>query len=649
MQPILDDSFYANDDVVSYNILSKYISNYFLLYSNASIQNYLPPKLNNSLWELILNEADEYFPIINITSYQSVLFINSTLENYAFRKSELSTAISPDNGVVILYSLLFDTKTVALLNILKTICLCILVTIATVYFESDVKSLVLDPLEIMIEIVQKVAKNPIKAKNWENLETGMKSTISKIKKEDESSSKKKKWKKAEDEYEVKIIQNAIMKISALLAIGIGEAGNEIIKENLSNYNDLDPMVKGRKKNAIFGFCDIRGFPKVNEVLQEDTMVFLNEIADIVHSSVDLFEGSTNKNIGDAFLMVWKLPNGFNQLLPLIEAKDSNNNSRLSLKTLMPGNHIIKHSDHNIIKEIENNHQNLEVNLTPYKNSLKLNENKIISNLNFKNHYKIPLITTEVSRIADSAVFGYLKVISKINRDLGILSYRENEKIKEKIKDFKVNMGFGLHMGWAIEGAIGSSYKIDASYLSPNVNMAARLEAATRQYGVSIIISGSLYDLISESVKKICRLIDIVTVKGSVKPVKLYTIDINENIKPSKKTKKSIPDKQARLKHIHKKRQLKLKIEEYGVFEAMMKKRYFRQMLRNTRPSIFNLFFKHGFNAYLNGNWQLAAKKFEECLSFYDSDGPTKTLLNFIKENNFKAPQNWKGFRALTSK
>lgn len=39
------------------------------------------------------------------------------------------------------------------------------------------------------------------------------------------------------------------------------------------------------------------------------------------------------------------------------------------------------------------------------------------------------------------------------------------------------MGFGLHYGWAIEGAIGSEFKIDASYLSPNVNTAAWLEGA----------------------------------------------------------------------------------------------------------------------------------------------------------------------------
>ena len=48
-----------------------------------------------------------------------------------------------------------------------------------------------------------------------------------------------------------------------------------------------------------------------------------------------------------------------------------------------------------------------------------------------------------------------------------------------IKNYKLNIGFGLHKGWAIEGAIGSVYKIDASYLSPNVNIACRLVDATK--------------------------------------------------------------------------------------------------------------------------------------------------------------------------
>lgn len=37
------------------------------------------------------------------------------------------------------------------------------------------------------------------------------------------------------------------------------------------------------------------------------MVFVNEIAEIVHGIVDKFSGAANKNIGDAFLLVWKFP------------------------------------------------------------------------------------------------------------------------------------------------------------------------------------------------------------------------------------------------------------------------------------------------------------------------------------------------------
>ena len=37
------------------------------------------------------------------------------------------------------------------------------------------------------------------------------------------------------------------------------------------------------------------------------MKFVNEIAEVVHSSVDSMTGATNKNIGEAFLFVWKYP------------------------------------------------------------------------------------------------------------------------------------------------------------------------------------------------------------------------------------------------------------------------------------------------------------------------------------------------------
>jgi len=60
----------------------------------------------------------------------------------------------------------------------------------------------------------------------------------------------------------------------------------------------------------------------------------------------------------------------------------------------------------------------------------------------------------------------------------ILKYRQHPKLMKRLPNYQVKMGFGLHIGWGIEGAIGSEFKIDASYLSPNVNLASRLEAAT---------------------------------------------------------------------------------------------------------------------------------------------------------------------------
>ena len=107
------------------------------------------------------------------------------------------------------------------------------------------------------------------------------------------------------QYETRILENAFIKISSLLAIGFGDAGAEIIGENMKSGGNINAMVPGRKMYAIFGFCDIRQFTDATEVLQEGIMEFVNSIAKIVHMEVAMHGGSANKNIGDAFLLVWK--------------------------------------------------------------------------------------------------------------------------------------------------------------------------------------------------------------------------------------------------------------------------------------------------------------------------------------------------------
>ena len=125
-----------------------------------------------------------------------------------------------------------------------------------------------------------------------------------------------------------------------------------------------------------------------------------------------------------------------------------------------------------------------------------------------------------------SVISFLKIMAKIKRSSSIDKFMKRKEVSRKIEDSKVNMGFGLHTGWAIEGAIGSDFKIDASYLSPNVNLASRIEAATLQYGLPFLISGQLYKLLTPKTQSYMRQIDCVTVKGSSQPIKLYTIDLD---------------------------------------------------------------------------------------------------------------------------
>ena len=68
-------------------------------------------------------------------------------------------------------------------------------------------------------------------------------------------------------------------------------------------------------------------------------------------------------------------------------------------------------------------------------------------------------------------------------------------------------GFGLHAGKAVQGAIGSQRKLDATYLSLAVERAEFLESNTKTYGVPLLMSDSFYNLLDSVNKYRCRKID----------------------------------------------------------------------------------------------------------------------------------------------
>ena len=109
----------------------------------------------------------------------------------------------------------------------------------------------------------------------------------------------------EEVFEMNRIATAMQKMATLLRIGFGDAGNAIISKNLVGGNSLNAMLPGRHVTAIFGFCDIRKFTDTTEVLRAQVMPFVNFCADIVHERAVRHGGAPNKNVGDAFLIVWK--------------------------------------------------------------------------------------------------------------------------------------------------------------------------------------------------------------------------------------------------------------------------------------------------------------------------------------------------------
>ena len=47
-------------------------------------------------------------------------------------------------------------------------------------------------------------------------------------------------------------------------------------------------------------------------------------------------------------------------------------------------------------------------------------------------------------IADVSVFSFLKIIAKLNKYKHTLEYNHNAEMLLRVKDFKVEMGFGIH-------------------------------------------------------------------------------------------------------------------------------------------------------------------------------------------------------------
>ena len=83
------------------------------------------------------------------------------------------------------------------------------------------------------------------------------------------------------------------------------------------------------------------------------------------------------------------------------------------------------------------------------------------------------------------------------------------------------MGCGVNFGEVIFGNIGSSRKMEPTVIGDAVNVTARLEGLTKEYGRDLLIGEAAAGLVGDSFR--LQFVDRVTMKGKTKPLRIYSI------------------------------------------------------------------------------------------------------------------------------
>jgi len=257
-----------------------------------------------------------------------------------------------------------------------------------------------------------------------------------------------------------------------------------------------------------------------------------------------------------------------------------------------------------------------------------------------------------ARNAEMSLVAFAKILGAVHRSSLLAHYRGHPGLQQRLgRHCRVNLSFGLHAGWTIEGAVGSEYKIDASYLSPNVSIAGSVELATMVYGVPIVVSQSVVEMCSSEMSSKCRLIDCVIIRGSTDPMTLYSMDLDYMALPIDDSSATFTwnsrqrYKARQLLEAEKGRKVHPEVKLVSVFDgnkdiALMRWRYSTEFLQ-----LFNM----GYQNYSEGEWRVARRLLMRTRTMLKVvDGPSEALLKYMGANKFVAPDGWQGIRELST-
>lgn len=290
---------------------------------------------------------------------------------------------------------------------------------------------------------------------------------------------------------------------------------------------------------------------------------------------------------------------------------------------------------------------------------------LVWRLNSEN-YKSNFITgnRNSSEAAAMCVTSILKIIAKLGRLkrfyrvkklLGTRVWGRSQEHIGKEEEPENLANCIVHCGKIYEHIIGGCQKIDVCYLGPDIAYIDRLHNMSILYNVPIMMTETVYNFMADSIKKQCRMIDVIKLKNADKQMNLYSLDVNPNCD---KEEGDLQGSEENIKYDV----INEDTSEYRLFHARIKEKILERLIKGAKNSIYfedpdiqSLFKKKpefkracrkAIDFYTLGAWDMAKNELDTALRYEPEDGACWFLLKYLEMYDFKKPEHWRGYRNI---
>ena len=356
----------------------------------------------------------------------------------------------------------------SLSSLLLQLCLLLIVLGGLSTLRRDAEVFVLGPLRRMLKIVARYARNPLVPPKISRRLTRSRSRRSGRFSQSEDTDTSSDGSASGDDgssshrelgsFETEQLITAVAKITDLLRKCWGVAGADIISTNLATREGaltevFNPTVPGQSVYALFAFAAIGGFENALRNLGGDVMPLINDVAAVLHGEVFRWgfgdSGQCNKNLGGAFLMVFRIGlvkeviEKLEQATGVVFGKQKTsklNSANKRRRHHRSGSVMSMHSSagsRNGSSESIGDRSSNGIRSSVLRGRRR-NEDHAVNPMSLSLH-SLPGIST----FTDRAVIGMLKSFAGIHRDRKILGWNDDFRLGAGVGTFNISMIFGM--------------------------------------------------------------------------------------------------------------------------------------------------------------------------------------------------------------